>query len=145
MMDLKQIKTNYKKKNRNALEILHYQYYINVPKLSEQLKNCEKAIDKEKLQNVSDSYLDTLNNVEKRLKDIIEVKKATLADLKQYNEELLIVSNELSTIYVTLDLFRQHILEDDAINNGMIIFMAETSLFLLKADIDLVIEKLAKK
>ncbi|MBP3597066.1 MAG: hypothetical protein J6J60_06690 [Clostridia bacterium] len=144
-MDLKQIKTNYKKKNRNALEILHYQYYINVPKLSEQLKNCEKAIDKEKLQNVSDLYLDNLKNVEKRLKDIIEVKNATLTDLKQCNEELLMVSNELSALYETIEIFRQHILEDDAINNGMTIFMTETSLFLLKADIDLVIEKLAKK
>ncbi len=150
-MDLKEINRNYKKKSRNSFEILQYQLYINIPNLKEQLKECENIINKEELlkqekaKNIADLYLNTINSVEDKLKDILEVKRVTLKDLKNYIKSFSAITRELEGLNKVFDLLRQHILEEDKINNGVVIFRAETTLFLIKSDIDLIIEKISKK
>lgn len=150
-MDLKEINRNYKKKSRNSFEILQYQLYINIPNLKEQLKECENIINKEELlkqekaKNIADLYLNTINSVEDKLKDILEVKRVTLKDLKNYIKSFSTITRELEGLNKVFDLLRQHILEEDKINNGVVIFRAETTLFLIKSDIDLIIEKISKK
>ena len=144
-MDLNQIIKNYKKKNRNSFEILQYLLYIDIPNLKKQFKNCETAVNQEALQNFENLYIKNIENAEKVLSDILEVKKATLKDLEQYVTEFDNISKELLELEQTIELFRENILTDNQVDNGVKIFIAETSLLVARDNIDLVIAKISKK
>lgn len=144
-MDLKQIVKNYKRKNRNSYDILLYLLYIDIPNLKKQFKNCEMAVNKETLKNIENLYIKNIENAEKVLTDILEVKMVTLKSLKQYVAELDNVSKELAELEQVLELFRENILTDNQVDNGVKIFIAQTSLFVARDNIDLVIAKVSKK
>lgn len=144
-MDLKQVIKNYKKKNRNSFEILQYLLYIDIPNLKKQFKNCETAVNQEALQNIENLYIKNIENAEKILTDILEVKRATLKDLEQYVTEFDNISKELLELEQIIELFRENILTDNQVDNGVKIFIAETSLLIARNNIDLVIAKINKK
>ena len=150
-MDLKIIKKNYKKKNRNSFEILQYLLYILIPDLKEKFSLCEKAVNidnilkEQQCDNFDDLYNNYIVDAENILKHILEVKKASLKDLKEYITQFSTISNDFQNLNELIEIFRENVLTENKIENGIKIFMAECCLFLARADIDLVIEKISKK
>lgn len=144
-MDLNQIIKNYKKNSRNSFVILQYLLYVDIPNLKKQFKNCETAVNQEALQNIENLYIKNIENAEKVLIDILEVKMATLKDFEKYIVEFDNVSKELAELEQVIELFRNNILTDNQVDNGVKIFVAETSLSVARNNIDLVIAKISKK
>lgn len=149
-MDLKQIKSNYKKENKNNFEIAQNMLYIAIPDLKEKFKLCENAVNRndllreEKVNNISALYEEKINICENILKNILEVRNATLKDLKDYTEDFSCISNNFIQLNDVIQKFRKNMLENDKLNNGVQIFEAEVSLELMEKDINIVIKRLEK-